>query len=517
MHLTQALHRTVQQYPDRIATVYGDRVRTYRESAERIARLGGVLRSLGVDVGDRVAYLGLNSDRYHEYLLGTAWIGAAVNPVNIRWSVDEITYSLTDSDTRILLVDDAFADVAAELAQRSPVETIIFTGDGAAPDGVLDYEELLADAVAVPDSRIGGDSLFGLFYTGGTTGRSKGVMITHTNITTSGMGVLASGAVITPGGRLLHAAPMFHMADIAMWSAAALTGATHIVIPTFTPAAVADAVTRHRVTDALLVPTMIRMLVDHVAECGDAVDLDSIEHFAYGASPIAADLLERARITFTHARFTQLYGMTELSPVTTILPPEAHDDPSVSRSAGQAAPHAEVRIVGLDDREVARGTVGEIVARGDHVMAGYWNRPDATRDAVRDGWMHTGDLGYMDDRGFVFVVDRLKDMIVTGGENVYSVEVENALTSHPAVGSAAVIGVPDPVWGERVHAVVVPTAGAVTTEDELREHCRATIAGYKVPRTVAFANALPLSGAGKVLKRELRDEAIGAQEVIPTS
>jgi acyl-CoA synthetase (AMP-forming)/AMP-acid ligase II len=196
--------------------------------------------------------------------------------------------------------------------------------------------------------------------------------------------------------------------------------------------------------------------------------------------------------------------MTELSPVATMLSPADHGDESLRRSAGRAAPHAEVRIVDAEDHEVPRGTVGEVVSRGGHVMLGYWNRPEETAAAVRDGWMHTGDGGYMDERGYVFIVDRIKDMIVSGGENVYSAEVENALARHPAVASCAVIGVPDPEWGERVHAVVVLAPGASAEADELREHCARHIARYKAPRSVEFVDALPLSGAGKVLKRELR-------------
>jgi acyl-CoA synthetase (AMP-forming)/AMP-acid ligase II len=209
---------------------------------------------------------------------------------------------------------------------------------------------------------------------------------------------------------------------------------------------------------------------------------------------------------FPAAGFTQAYGMTELSPCATLLTPADHDDPTLHTSAGRAAPHTEVRIVDTNDRELPRGEVGEIVVRGDNVMLGYWNRPADTAAAVRDGWMHTGDGGRMDERGYVFVVDRIKDMIITGGENVYSAEVENALASHPAVAACAVIGVPDPDWGERVHAVVVLLGDHAATADDIRTHCKTLIAGYKSPRTVDFVDALPMSGAGKILKRELRKQ-----------
>ncbi|MFC9786318.1 long-chain-fatty-acid--CoA ligase [Rhodococcus sp. NPDC127528] len=503
MYLTQSLHRALQQEPDRIATIFGDRVRTVAESVDRIARLGGALRSLGVRAGDRVAFLGLNSDRYHEYLFAVPWIGGVVNPVNIRWSAAEIAFSLTDSGTRVLMVDDEFAEVVPALRDRCDgVETVIFAGEREAPPGALRYEELIEASAPVEDTRTSDDSLLGLFYTGGTTGRPKGVMVSHRNLVTSGLGSLATGCVASPGGRVLHVAPMFHMADIAMWAVGNLAASTHVVIPAFTPDGTVKAIAEHGITDALLVPTMIQMLVEH-AEDAD-VDLTSVEHFVYGASPISESLLARARTMFPTAQFTQAYGMTELSPITTLLSPADHDDPTLQRAAGRAVPHAEVRIVDADDNEVPRGTVGEVVARGDHVMRGYWNMPKDTAEALRGGWMHTGDGGYMDENGYVFIVDRLKDMIITGGENVYSVEVENALAKHPAVAACAVIGVPDERWGERVHAVIVTTPGGHASSDELRAHCRALIGSYKVPRSIEFVDALPVSGAGKILKRALR-------------
>jgi acyl-CoA synthetase (AMP-forming)/AMP-acid ligase II len=256
------------------------------------------------------------------------------------------------------------------------------------------------------------------------------------------------------------------------------------------------------VTDVLLVPTMIQLLVDSPATADH--DLTSLRRLVYGASPISEAVLERARKRLPGAEFTQVYGMTELSPVTTVLTPAEHELPGLRRSGGRAAPHAEIRIVDADDNVVPAGTVGEVVARGAHVMLGYWLRPDETADTLRGGWMHTGDGGYLDENGYLFVVDRIKDMIVSGGENVYSAEVENALAKHDAVAACAVIGVPDEKWGERVHAVVVPVTGAQVSAEQLREHVAELIARYKAPRTVEFVAALPMSGAGKILKQDLR-------------
>jgi acyl-CoA synthetase (AMP-forming)/AMP-acid ligase II len=511
MYLTQALHRAVQQDPNRVLTICGERTRTVADSVDRIARLAGALRGIGVNRGDRVGILALNSDRYHEFLLAVPWADATVNPVNVRWSSAEIAYSLVDCDTRVLFVDDAFAPMVPALREEAPnLQTVIFCGDQIRPDGALDYEELIATHEPIEDARRGGDDLLGVFYTGGTTGHPKGVMLSHHNFLASAMGGLVTLDILSRGGVLLHAAPMFHLADLTTWLLGLMTGSTHVMVPGFSVPAVVDAIIRHRVTDAIFVPTMIQMLVDS-PDAADA-DLSSVQRILYGASPISQAVLQRARAKLTSAAFVQSYGMTELAPIATLLSSSDHDVPELTRSCGRAAVHADVRIVDEDDNEVLRGTVGEIVVRGDNVMLGYWNKPEETAAAVRNGWMHTGDGGYMDERGYVFVVDRFKDMIVTGGENVYSAEVENALAKHDAVESAAVIGVPDSNWGERVHAVVVLKAGITATGEELTAFCRNFIANYKVPRSVTFVDAMPLSGAGKILKRELRAEHWGGAE-----
>ena len=503
MQLTQGLHRSLQQGPDETAVIFSDRRRTVREVAGRVARFAAALRELGVAPGDRVGILALNSDRYHEYLLAVPWADAVLVPLNVRWSAAEIAYALADSGTRVLLADGAFAPLLAELrARETPLATVIYCGDGPAPEGTLDYEHLVTAHEPVPDANRGYEQLAGIFYTGGTTGNPKGVMISHRNIVWSAMGMVASGHFLAPGGRYLHAAPMFHLADLTAWVGRELIGGTHVIIPSFDPLAVAGCVQAHQVTDVLLVPTMVQAVVSHPAIGG--YDLSSLRHLTYGAAPIAEAVLARALDLFPGAGFLQGYGMTEMSPVIALLYPGDHADPGLRRSAGRAAMHAEVRIAGPDGGELPRGTVGEIVCRGGGLMLGYWNQPGETARAVRDGWLHTGDAGYMDDRGFIFIVDRIKDMIISGGENVYSAEVENVLSRHPAVAACAVIGVPDPQWGERVHAVVVAAPGAAVSAEELRDFCRGQIGGYKIPRSIEFAPALPVSGAGKILKRELR-------------
>ncbi|SBW22945.1 feruloyl-CoA synthetase [Candidatus Protofrankia californiensis] len=510
MYLAQGLHRAVQQNPNGIMTTFGDRQRTFAEVADRVARLAGALRGLGVGDGDRVAFLGLNSDRYHEYLLAVPWANAVLNPVNIRWSAAEIVYSLRDSDSKVLFIDDVFAKLLPEIRQGYPeLATVIHTGDGPAPKGTLSYEEIISRVEPIEDARRGGDELAGLFYTGGTTGFPKGVMLSHANLVTSTLGTVASGVAFGPGGRYLHAAPMFHLADLIGWGAQMLHAGTNVIIPAFDPIAVMKAIQDHRVTDTFLVPLMIQAVVDHPDLPNH--DLTSLKAVIYGGSPIPATVLERAMKAFPNADFAQAYGMTELAPVATLLSPQDHREGNL-RSAGRAAPHAEVRIVDADDNEVPRGTVGEVVVRGGHMMLGYWNKSEETAAALRGSWMHTGDGAYMDDNGYIYIVDRIKDMIVTGGENVYSAEVENALARHPAVAQAAVVGVPDERWGERVHAVVVLRPGQQATPEELSEHAKSLVASYKAPRSVEFVDALPVSGAGKILKRELRKKYWAGKE-----
>ena len=506
MYLTQGLHRALQQQPSGIATIFGDLVHTFAEQADRVSRLAGALRSLGVARDDRVAYLGLNSDRFFEYYLAVPWADAVVNPVNIRWSPSEIAYSLADSQTRVLFVDDPFLPVLPAVRERyDGLDTVIHVGNGDTPAGLLSYEQLAANGPAIDDARRGADALAGIFYTGGTTGFSKGVMLSHANLLTSALGALTTGA-FGAGGRFLAAAPMFHMGGLIPILSAFITGGTHVAVPRFDPVAVMRAIECHRVTDTVLIPIMIQLLIDHPQRA--AHDLSSLRRLLYGGSPIPLAVLDRARKALPTVSFAQAYGQTELAPIATVLLPADHEQggpqPARLRSGGRAAAHTEVRIVDPEDREVTRGAVGEIVVRGGNVMLGYWRRPGETEAALRGGWMHTGDAGRMDADGYIYVVDRIKDMIITGGENVYSTEVENALAAHPAVANCAVIGAPDEHWGERVHAVVVLKPSAHVTAEELRKHTKSLIAGYKVPRMIEFVDVLPVSPAGKILKSELR-------------
>lgn len=507
MQLTSILRRAAQVNGAGTATIYKDRQQSWSDMLLRVSKLAGALQSLGMKPGDRVALLSLNSDRYIEYYFATVWGGGAMMPMNIRWSPAECAFALNDAGAEILLVDDAFAAAAGPIREQvSGLKTIVFCGDGETPDGMVNYEDILQAATPVADAGRGGDDLAGVYYTGGTTGFPKGVMLSHTNLYVGG--ISNSEAIgIRDGTAYLHAAPMFHIADLLFFAAITFAAGTHVVIPMFTPDATLEAIQTHRPSHVLLVPVMLQMILQ--SPNFDTTDVSSLSCIAYGASPITEAVLIEAFEKFPKAQFLQAFGQTELSPVATILDTQYHvlEGPNSGklRSAGRATRVVEIRIVDETDQDVPCGTVGHIIVKGPVTMLGYWNKPDITAETIKDGWVYTGDAGYMDTEGFVFLMDRLKDMVVSGGENVYSAEVENALSQHPAVATSAVIGVPSEQWGESVHAIVILNPETTATPDELKAHCHTLIAGYKCPRSVEFrTEPFPLSGANKVLKTELR-------------
>jgi long-chain acyl-CoA synthetase len=498
MQITQPIRRAKHIHGGRVATIQGDRRRTWHEFGQRVASLAGALRERGLTPDGRVGLLAMNSDRYLEVFYAAPWAGGMIVPINFRFSPAEIIFCLNDCNTEILLVDDNFHSIIPDLRAQAPcVRHVISIGESSS-----EYEDLLASTAPVPDAGRGGGDVAGIFYTGGTTGRSKGVMLTHDNMGAIGLNC-TSVLPMDESTVYLHAAPMFHLGDIAMFLGVMQAAGAHVFIPRFDPAAVLRNIVEHRVTFTLLVPTMVHMLLDYYAKC--PADISSLKGFLYGASPMPDALMDRAMAMLPHVGFYQGYGMTEAVPAT-VLEPRYHTPGGAKlRSAGRPTYFAEVKIVDPADREVPRGTVGEILIGGPMVMKGYWNQPQLTEDTLRGGWMHTGDAGYMDDDGFVYVVDRLKDMIISGGENIFSAETENAIYQHPAVAMCAVIGLPHPEWGEQVHAVVMLKDGQELTADELQAHCRKLIAGYKCPRTIEFTREpLPVSGVGKILKRELR-------------
>ena len=442
-----------------------------------------------------------------ELYLAIPWAGAVITPLNPRWSDAENHYAIGDCTPKVIFVGDGVAPSTLDhLASPSLSLKPIWFAGSPSPDGWTDYEALLGGSPMEPVQQRG-DNLFGIFYTGGTTGRAKGVMLSHAGLVGNCRAIREAG-VFPDGCRGLVVAPLFHLAAAAVLTAIMMAGGAAVILGSFTPAATLDVIDNEAVTDALLVPTMIQMITDDPAF--DPRRLARLDRIIYGASPIAEATLDRMMASAPHVDFYQAYGMTEVSCAATVLRPEfhvgEHRDAGRHRAAGQSIADTEVMISDAEGNPLAPGQVGEILVRGGGLMLGYWNQPDLTAEALRGGWMHTGDGGRMDELGLVYVVDRLKDMIVSGGENVYSGEVESALARHPAVVQSAVFGVPDERWGERVHAVVVTRPGATATADEIIAHRRSLIAAYKCPKTVALqADPLPMSAAGKVLKHALRE------------
>ncbi len=504
--MTQLIRRASQTIGDTIATVDGDRTQTWREFENRIACFAGGLQKAGVSAGDCVAILALNSDRYFEFMFAVPWAGGVFQPVNTRLAGPEIVYWLNDSQARVLVVDSSFAPLVNEIrSQLTDVQTLIFIDDGAVPEGYMAYAELVG-AAPIADAGRNNDEVAGLFYTGGTTGRSKGVMLSHSNLVVNalqGVSVLDC----RPRDHILHVAPMFHIADAFICMMSAAIGGSNYFLPAFEPVSTMQAMQEHKIERLLLVPTMINMLVNH-PDVGK-YDLSSLRAVMYGASPMPESVMRKSLQVLPTTRMFQAYGQTETAPLITALQPERHvfDGPLAgkTKSAGQAAPGVDLAIMDDERNILPAGSIGEICMRGPNVMLGYRNMPEQTDNTIIDGWMHTGDGGYLDEDGFLFIVDRVKDMIISGGENVYSAEVENAIYQHEAVNQCAVIGIPHEKWGEQVHAVVVLHAGQSVDEEGMIAHCKALIAGFKCPRSISFqSDPLPLSGAGKILKTELR-------------
>jgi len=499
--LTQALHRALQRHPAKVALrhVAGEvqREYTFERFVSAIARHAAALHARGVRAGDRVAMLSPNNDALVVQLFACWWLGAVACPLNVRWSVAELHHALGDCGARLLLVDAAHARAAVELQDIVSV----------LPAGALAAQA--HDFAPMEDTRTGGDTLAAILYTGGTTGRAKGVMLSHANFWCASM---TRGAELnnSPDSVTLLVAPLFHVAGLGRLIGQSIVGGACITMPQFRPAAVIEAIGRHGITDIIVVPSMLQSLLDDPSF--HPVRVRSLDRIAFGAAPMPPDLLDRALAAWPHAEFFQAYGLTETAGAVCINLPANHTaqarDSGRLASVGRAGLGAEIRVVDEQGRDVPRGTVGEIVVRGPMVTCGYWRQPDTTAQALRDGWFHTGDGGRMDTDGYLFIADRLKDMIISGGENVYPAEVEAALRGHPAVADAAVIGIPDERWGEAVHAVVVLRAAHADREaalrDELVAACRRQLAGYKCPRSIEFTAALPLSAAGKVLKTHLR-------------
>ena len=493
----------VEAHSDKVGVVDGDHRATFGEHLDRVCRLAQGIGSLGVGRGDRFAVMAFNSHRFLE-LWHAAFLGAGVmNPLNLRLAPAELAYILKDSGTKVVFTDFMFGQAIAGIRDEVGIETVVMMGDDMGTPYDVAYEDLLADAKAIVPAEPEEDDPVVLMYTGGTTGLPKGVLLDQRaemlNLYHVGMTFGLDEHLVN-----LNQTPMFHAATMGGVLGVPAAGGTSVFVPVFDPANVMDTIEREQVTWTVMVPTMIGLVVNHPDFRPER--LSSLEVLTYGASPMPTALLEKLLDMYPDLRIFQGYGMTEASAILTVLGPDEHRrGGELLRSAGRAAPGVSLTIQDPSGEPLPPGETGEVCARGGNLMREYWGKPDATEEVFQGGWYHTGDAGYLDDHGYLFLVDRVKDMIVSGGENVYSVEVENALATHPAVKQVAVIGIPDETWGEAVHAIVVLHEGAEASEEDLEVHARERIAGYKVPKSIEFrTEELPLSGAMKVLKRDLR-------------
>jgi long-chain acyl-CoA synthetase len=482
------LKRALQIGADRTAILFENRRTSYRELWERCGKLAGMVSAQGAAPGDRIAILADNSPQYLEMYVGLPAAGFVIVPLNTRHAQPELQYALKDAEARLLITD---RDPGA-LAKL--VDTVISLPD--------EYESLLAGALAAElGVGITEDTLAGLFYTGGTTGESKGVMLSHRNLISNTFHNMTI-AQLSQDDVWLILAPMYHAAGTNGVLGGIWTASCQIPLRAFDPATALDLIEEHAVTHTLGVPAMIAAITE--LQRTSPRDVSSLRLLLHGGSPIATEVVRRASSAFPGTEFAHVYGATETAPLVSGIRNEqlCLDEPR-GRSCGQALIGVQLKIVDEHGSELSAGEVGEVAAKGPNIMQGYWRKPEQTAEVLRDGWYHTGDLGRMDADGYLYLVDRAKDMIVTGGENVYCSEVEEALYKHPAVLEAAVIGVPDGKWGEAVHAVVVQRKPV--SADELIEFCRGHIAGYKLPKGITFSETeLPKSGPGKILKRELR-------------
>jgi acyl-CoA synthetase (AMP-forming)/AMP-acid ligase II len=480
-----ALGRAARYYPEQVALSSGGARRTFRELHDRVAGIAAALAKHGFRAGDRLVLLLPNESDYLELVYACAWLGLIAVPVNTRLSIPEIDHLIADANPRGLIRHSSL-----------PTPTVKPSWEL-----VLDKEPLDLRSDSHPDAIYDPEAILALIYTSGTTGHPKGVVVSHANILAN-VNHLNYWMPYREGGVHLHAAPIFHILDFPFMFAAPAFGVRQVTIPKFSPQGLCETVERERVSQSVLVPTMINLLVQF-SEL-EKYDLSSLERLAYGGSPVAPELIHWLRKVLPNLKLIQGYGLSEAGFLTGLKDHEHTEDRLLS--CGRTCPGVDLRVVDESGKELEAGGHGELVVRGANVMRGYWNKPEETKPAFRDGFFRTGDVGYRDADGYFYILDRLKDMIVTGGENVYSGEVEAVIYQHPAVREAAVFGVPDPQWGELVAASVVRKPGMALSENELIAHCRRSLANYKVPRRVELSDTeLPKSGTGKILKRILRE------------
>ncbi len=509
MTMSDQLARHARKIPDDVALRFEDSERTHRELDERVSRLANALDQRGVQPGDRVAVLGLNGLEVVEAYLASVRLGAICVPINFRLVADEIAYMLSDSGAKAAVVDTAMAGVMAKAREQVPAVAtcLVIGGDArAGGPGAEGYEEALRSASAgFPERAVDERAPAFIMYTSGTTGRPKGAVLTHHNLLMHAFSSMAHLGAVGDDRVWLAAAPLFHIAGLAGMLPNLLLGGRTVIMPSgrFDPAETVDLLERERVSSCFFVPAQWQAICN-VAGIAER-DLSALRRISWGAAPAPTSLLRTMIDTFPQAEVVTSFGQTECSPITTTL--RGEDSIRKIGSVGTPMLNVEVRVVDDDMNDVAQGEVGEIVYRSPMVMKEYWNKPQETAEVFAGGWFHSGDLVRQDEDGYYYVVDRKKDMIISGGENIYCAEVEDVLAGHPKVAEVALIGVPHGKWGETPLAVIAPPDPAdPPTTEEIEAWCRERLAGYKRPRETAIVSELPRNPSGKVLKTQLRTE-----------
>jgi long-chain acyl-CoA synthetase len=492
-----------KNHPDRVAIHFEGHRTTFGELDRRASQVANGLIGAGVRPQARVAILSKNTPAFFDLWFGAAKADVVLVPVNFRLAPPEVAYVVEDAGAELLFVGADFYPVVEKVMHELKSVRRIIALDGAHQSWTSYADWLAAQPANDPALPIARDHCAIQMYTSGTTGHPKGAQLSHANLLTLLPGALNQFGDWHDNDVNLVCMPLFHIGGSGWALIGFYRGIPTVLMRDADPAAILRLIPEFRITKAFMVPALMLFLMQ-VPQCR-TTDFSSLELIAYGASPAPLDLVRNALKVFG-CGLAQVYGLTETTGAITYLPPEDHDERNVERlkSCGKAMSGIEIRVVDADGKEVAVGQVGEIITRSPQNMLGYWNQPEATRRAIRNDWFHTGDAGYRDDAGYFYIYDRVKDMIISGGENIYPAEVESALFGHPAVADVAVIGVPDDKWGEAVKALVVRRPDAAVTPEELIVFARERIAGYKVPRTVDFVDALPRTPTGKILKRELR-------------
>jgi acyl-CoA synthetase (AMP-forming)/AMP-acid ligase II len=515
MNVGELVKRCTRWYANRVAFVYGDTALTYKELNERINRLSHALMSLGLRKGDRVSILSKNRPQIIESVYACYKTGLVTVPLNARLAVPEVAHMLNNSESAALILGEEFVEDVEKTRSEFPSIRHYIAIGGARPS-MHDYETILQNQPSSePDVDVGLDDLASLNYTSGTTGTLKGAMLTHrSRICMAEKQLLIPGIDVDRDSVMFHATPITH-GGYTMILPVMLRGGCGIIHSSFEVEALLQTIEKYKVTHIQLVPTMINMVLNH-PDIGK-YDLSSVRTIFYAASPMPVERIKQALKVFGPV-LIQGYGCTESSALITYLPKEDHlveGDPKQLRrlaSCGVPIMACEVRVVNENGEDVKPGEVGEIIERGDDTMIGYWRDPELTAESLKNGFVHTKDMGTVDEDGYIYIVDRKADMIISGGYNIYPSEVENVLYQHPAVYEAAVIGVPDDFWGESVKAVVVLKEGMTATEEELIQRCKNQLASFKKPKSVDFVSDLPKNPYGKVLRRKLRESYWAGQE-----